>query len=184
MAPLYICITLKDWEYFLSHYFTWDEVQTIHPTLQYLFHCLVSFSKTGRCGVRASASISLTQIPSSTVPGYLLACDLLRKFYCNLRNASHNTFIKPPLTKYFVLKSQHISEQCICLRVWILWMNLPTQPSTLPRHIPICKLLGLRVMVFLRMFAGNRQLVMRLVEYAVSFHVEWMEHFSDIAHFL
>lgn len=46
-----------------------------------------------------------------------------------------------------------------------------TQPSTLPRHVPICKLLDLQVMVFLRKFAGNRQLVVQLVDYAVSFYV-------------
>jgi len=63
-------------------------------------------------------------------------------------------------------------------------MNLPTQPSIFPRHIPTFKLLGLQVIVFLGMFAGNTQLIVQLVECAVSFHAEWMESFSDFVHFL
>lgn len=63
-------------------------------------------------------------------------------------------------------------------------MNLPMQPSTLPSPKLVDKLLGLQVMVFLRMFAGNSHVVVQVVDYAVSFLVEWMEHFSDIAHFL
>lgn len=115
MAPLYICITLEDWEYFLSHDFTWDEVQTTHPTLQYLFYCLVSFSKIGRCGARAPASISLMQIPSSTVPGYLLPCNLVRKFYCNLRNVSPQHIYQTHSDKKFCFKKPMYLWIALCM---------------------------------------------------------------------
>lgn len=52
------------------------------------------------------------------------------------------------------------------------------------KSYPPLQLLGLQAVVFLGTFAINKQLVVQLVEDAGSFHVERMEHFSDIAHFL
>lgn len=160
MASLYICITLhsKDCKYFLSHYFTWDDVQTIHHTSHITIPVLLPdflYLKEVDMGSEPQLPFDLGK-HSHNSPRLLTRLWFSQEIIIWYM-LSHNTFIKCSVMKHLILKSQHISEKCCaCPKVYMLWINFAIQPSIFSRLILFCKLLGLQVKVFLRMFIGKR----------------------------